>query len=63
MNKDEDSLFHKHNVDSHVWNLQPSDYTMKVTGMYRGDAIKRQVAEAVIIQHIIIPGAAVIEPT
>ena len=51
INKDEDSVFHKHSVDSHDGNLQPSDYIMAVTGVYGGDATKRQVAEAIIIQH------------
>ena len=51
INKDENSVFHKHNVDSHDGNLQPSDYIMTVTGVYGGDATKRHVAEAIIIQH------------
>ena len=55
VNKDEDSVFHKHNVDSHYGNLQPPDYTITVTGVYRGDAIERQVTEAVIIKHNLGP--------
>ena len=44
-------MFHKHSVECHDGRLGHSDFTMKVTGVYGGDATKRQVAEAVRIQH------------
>ena len=31
--------------------MEVRDFEMKVTGVYGGDAMKRQVAEAVTIQH------------
>ena len=49
--KSEDSVFHKHSVECHDGRLGHSDFTMRVTGVYGGDATKRQVAEAVMIQH------------
>ena len=51
MNKNEDSVFHRHNVDKHDGTLVAKDFKMKITGVYGGDATKRQVAEAVRIQH------------
>ena len=44
-------MFHVHGVEEHGGRVQVKDYEMKVTGVYGGDATKRQVAEAVTIQH------------
>ena len=49
--RSEESVFHKHSVDSHGGSLEPKDFVMRVTGVYGGDATKRQVAEAIRIQH------------
>ena len=49
--KNEGSVFHIHSVECHDGELGQSDFTMRVTGVYGGDATKRQVAEAVRIQH------------
>ena len=49
--KSKDSVFHVHGVEEHGGRVQVKDYEMKVTGVYGGDATKRQVAEAVRIQH------------
>ena len=49
--KNEGSVFHIHSVECHDGELGHSDFTMRVTGVYGGDATKRQVAEAVRIQH------------
>ena len=49
--KSKDSVFHVHGVEEHGGRVQVKDYEMKVTGVYGGDATKRQVAEAVTIQH------------
>ena len=49
--KSEGSVFHIHSVECHDGELGQSDFTMRVTGVYGGDATKRQVAEAVRIQH------------
>ena len=45
------SVFHVHCVEEHGGRVQVRDIEMKVTGVYGGDATKRQVAEAVTIQH------------
>ena len=44
-------MFHVHGVEEHGGRVQVRDFEMKVTGVYGGDATKRQVAEAVTIQH------------
>ena len=49
--KNEESIFHKHNIENHEGRLETSDFIMKVTGVYGGDATKRQIAEAVRIQN------------
>ena len=54
--KDEENVFHQHNVESHNGSLTPSDFAMTVTGVYRGDATKRQVAEAIQMQRAQGPG-------
>ena len=38
-------------MEEHGGNVQVRDFEMKLTGICGGDAKKRQVAEAVIIQH------------
>ena len=49
--KSKDSPFHMHNVEKHGDTGGVSDYEMRVTKVYSGDATKRQVSEAVQIQH------------
>ena len=49
--KSKDSVFHLHNIEKHNGSGRVSDYEMKVTKVYSGDATKRQVSEAVQIQH------------
>ena len=51
INKNDESVFHKHSVENHNGTLTPADFIMTITGIYGGDATKRQVAEAVRIQH------------
>ena len=43
--KSKDSVFHVHGVEEHGGRVQVRDFEMKVTGVYGGDATKRQVAE------------------
>ena len=47
--KSKNSSFHVHSVEEHRGNVQVRDIEMKV--IYGGDAMKRQVAEAVTIEH------------
>ena len=49
--KSKDSVFHLHNIEKHNGSGRVSDYEMKVTKVYSGDATKRQVSEAIQIQH------------
>ena len=49
--KSVDSPFHIHNVEKHGGDGSVADYQMKVTKVFGGDATKRQVSEAVQIQH------------
>ena len=49
--KSEDIVFHVHGVEEHRGRVQVRDFEIKVTGVYGGDATKRQVAEAVVIQQ------------
>ena len=50
--KKKESPFYAHNVEKHGGsNDGGRGFDMKVTGVYGGDATKRQVAEAVKIQH------------
>ena len=50
-----DRCTHKHNIENHKGKLEPSDFVMTVTGVYGGDATKRQIAEAIRIQHNRVP--------
>ena len=38
-------------MEEHGGSVQVRDFEMKMTGVYGGDATKRQVADAVTIQH------------
>ena len=49
--KSKHSPFHMHNEEKHNGSGSVSDYEMKVTRVYSGDATKRQVSEAVQIRH------------
>ena len=50
--KSKDSPFHVHGVEEHRGNVQAREFEMKVTRIYGGDATKRQVTDAVTIQHV-----------
>ena len=54
--KDEESVFDQHNVESHNGSLTPSEFVMTVTGVYRGNATKGQVPEAIQILRAQRPG-------
>ena len=49
--KSKDSPLHMHNIEKHNDRGRVSDCEMKVTKVYSGDATKRQVSEAIQIQH------------
>ena len=49
--KNKESPFVVHSEERHGERAKLEDYKMKITGMYGGDATKRQVAEAIKIQH------------
>ena len=49
--KNKESPFVVHSEEKHGERARVEDYKMKITGIYRGDATKRQVAEAIKIQH------------
>ena len=49
--KHKESPFVVHSEERHGERAKLEDYEMKITGMYGGDATKRQVAEAIKIQH------------
>ena len=49
--KSKNSVLHTHTVTKHTNTPTPPEYTMRVTGVYRGDATKRQVAEALKIEN------------
>ena len=49
--KNKESPFVVHSEERHGERAKLEDYEMKITGMYGGDATKRQVAEAIKIQH------------
>ena len=49
--KCKNSPMHMHGVEEHGGNVRVEDFEMKVTGVYGGDATKRQISEAVQIQH------------
>ena len=50
--RSKESPFHVHNMEKHGGVSEgAAGYEMKVTGVFGGDATKRQVAEAVRIQH------------
>ena len=48
--KTENSPLHIHNMEKH--NGETPGFKMKVTGVFGGDATKRQVRESVLIQQI-----------
>ena len=50
--KNKESPFVVHSEERHGERAKLEDYEMKITGMYGGDATKRQVVEAIKIQHI-----------
>ena len=50
-NKDIDFHVNLHGVEEHGGNVQVRDMEMEVTGIYGGDATKREIAEAETIQH------------
>ena len=47
--KDEKSPLHMHSIEKHGG--EKMNFTMKVTGIFGGDATKRQLREAVLIQQ------------
>ena len=49
--KSKDSPFHMHSIKKHNGSGRVAHYEMKVTKVYSGDATKRQVSEAIQIQH------------
>ena len=48
--KVKESPFVVHSEERHG-TVRVEDFEMKITGIYQGDATKRQVAEAIKIQH------------
>ena len=48
-NKNENSILHIHTVNSHQNSPPPPKFNMRVTGVYTGDPMKRQIAEAIKI--------------
>ena len=51
INKSKDSPFHAHDVEKHNSDSDIVNYEMKVTKVFGGDATKRQISEAIQIQH------------
>ena len=49
-NKSKDSALYAHSINKHHHTTTSPVYSMKVTHVYRGDATKRQLSEALMIE-------------